>query len=485
MKTNKIIVLLLSLLAFIQGCDDFDSNLDVANTENPNDEILATDPTALESKAGTLMNNWFMATHTADSPVFAMATMADVMTCSWGNFAMRDTSSEPRVAFNNESSYNSAYINETFFNSMYSILSDANSVISGVENELEFENPGAVASMAKFMQAVSIGYLAMTYRDVWLFDETGVLNNGEPVEYKEAMTFAIQKLDEAIILANGSSFTLPDSWIPGEALTNTEFASLMNSFGARMLVMNARNSSESESTDWDKVLEYTNNGITNDFSPVMDDITWYDEYKTYAVYPGWGRVDLYVINMMDSNTPNYWPSGETVLPESTSADARLIMDFEYLTSQDFVAARGTYHYSSYRYSRYDDYIDTFDTPVSEFVVAENDMYKAEALLRLGRNGEAAAVINAGTRTTRGQLPTVGTSTEEIGDAIHYERLVEFPFTSYGLNFFEMRKNNLLQEGTMLHFPVPGTALAAIPAEYYTFGGTSGTPGVDYSSGGWK
>ena len=121
----------------------------------------------------------------------------------------------------------------------------------------------------------------------------------------------------------------------------------------------------------------------------------------------------------------------------------------------------------------------------EFVVAENDMYKAEALLRLNRYSEAAAVINSGTRTTRGQLPNIGTTPEEIAEAIHYERVVEFPFTSYGLNFFEMRKENLLQAGTMLHFPVPGTALAAIPAEYYTFGGTSGEAGVDYSTGGWR
>lgn len=49
----------------------------------------------------------------------------------------------------------------------------------------------------------------------------------------------------------------------------------------------------------------------------------------------------------------------------------------------------------------------------------------------------------------------------------------------------MRKENLLQGGTLLHFPIPGKALQAIPAEYYTYGGTSGESGADYSSGGWR
>lgn len=484
MKTNKIFVLF-SLITFLIGCDDFDTNLDVGNPENPNDEILATDPVALESTTGTLINNWFQTTHSYQSPVFAMATMSDILTCSWGNFAMRDTSSEPRVAFNNEGSYGYAYINETFFNSMYSILSDANTVMYAVNSEVEFDNPEAVEAVAKFTQAIVIGYLAMTYDQVWLSDENGVINEGESVDYKEAMDFAISKLDEAIAFTNQSSFTLPETWVPGMTIDNNYLAALMNSFGARMLTMNARNSTERDATDWEKVLEYANNGITTDFAPVADDIVWYDLYKTYAVYPGWARVDLYVINKMDPSTPAYWPEDTQTLPESTSDDARLATDFEYLSSQDFNAARGTYHYSSYRYSRYDDYITEWTTPMPEFVVAENDMYKAEALLRLNRYSEAAAVINSGTRTTRGELPNIGTTPEEIAEAIHYERVVEFPFTSYGLNFFEMRKENLLQEGTMLHFPVPGTSLAAIPAEYYTFGGTTGEAGVDYSTGGWR
>ncbi|MFI2741534.1 hypothetical protein ACG2LH_02230 [Zhouia sp. PK063] len=485
-KLKYSILFCFTLCIGLTSCEDFETDLNVAYKENPSDETLQSDPTAIVASASGLLNNWFLTTHNYDGPGMAMATMADVFTCSWGNAGMRDLSSEPRVAFNNQSSYGNAFINETYFNALYSVLSDANAVVgSAQENPELFDEPEMITCIGKFSQALSLGYLALVYDQVWVYDETGSYNEGNSINPKEAMEFALMKLDEAIAIADANSFTLPDSWIPGETYTNTKLSKVMNSFGARMLTMNARNSSDRDATDWNRVLAYANDGVTEDFAPLADDITWYDLVKTYLIYPGWARIDLYVINMMDTNTPAYWPSGETVLPESTSADARLKTDFEYLTSQDFVAARGTYHYSSYRYSRYDDYISTWTTTMPELLKAENDLYKAEAMLRLGNLSGAASIINAGTRTTRGELPNIGASAQEIASAIHYERLVEMPLTGAGLDFFEMRKENLLQEGTLLHFPVPGAALDAIPADYYTFGGTTGVAGEDYSDTGWR
>ena len=47
------------------------------------------------------------------------------------------------------------------------------------------------------------------------------------------------------------------------------------------------------------------------------------------------------------------------------------------------------------------------------------------------------------------------------------------------------QENLLQKGTLLHFPVPGKSLESIPAPLYTFGGTQGLAGEDYSNIGWR
>lgn len=488
MKKVINIFSLVALLTFGVSCDDFSTDLDVDNLENPNDDILTSDPVALSATADGIVRNLFMTAHSTAAPGAAMATMADVTTCSWGNFGMRDLSSEPRVAFNNSPAYGNN-VTRSYFNSLYSTLSDANTLALAVQNGTEFDDPDKILTIARFAQATSLAQLALVFDQVWISDENGVVP-GSLLEGASdpatAMTFALDKLDEAIALASANGITFGEAIIPGGAGVNA--VKYMNSLGARWLVGNVRNSAQKAAIDWDRVLTYTQNGITEDFEIYMDDVTWYDLVpKTYLVYPGWARVDMRVVNLMDPNTPDYWEDGVTFQAESTSDDARLASDYQYLSSNNFRPERGQYHYSSYRYSRYDDYITYWTMNVVEFSKAENDMYMAEALLNKAAPdlAGAAAVINAGTRVTRGNLTPVAPLAQDIADAIHYERMVEFAYTSPFLGFFEMRKEDLLQAGTLLHFPVPGKALESIPAEYYTLGGSEGTPGEDYSTGGWR
>ena len=492
MKYIKKIFSIVTFLLFVVSCQDFNTDLNVENLENPNDFILTSDPVALEATAGTLLQNWFMAVHSYNGPGAAFATMADVSTCSWGNFGMRDTSSEPRVAFNNSSSYGSANITNTYFNALYSVLSDSNTLALAIQNGTEFNDATQIEMIAKLGQALSTGYLALVFDKVWISDENGAVEGaaGDGAStYAEAMTFALGKLDEAIAIATANNVSVPEAWLPNNGGNSAQLVAFMNSMGARMLVNNVRNSSQKASIDWTKVLTYANNGLTSDLEIFMDDVTWYDLIpKTYLIYPGWARVDMRVINMMDSSMPAYWTDNLTVVPESTygaGVDARLATDFGYLSSQNFVPARGIYHFTNYRYSRYDSYITNWVENVVEYSKAENDMYKAEALALTNDVAGAAAIINAGTRTTRGELPNVAADLTAVKNAIHHERMVEFSFTGMGLGFFEMRKENLLQAGTLLHFPVPGQALESIPADGYTFGGTAGVAGEDYSSGGWR
>lgn len=489
MKKVINIFSLVALLVFTVSCDDFSTDLNVDNFENPNDDILTSDPVALSATADGIIRSLFLASHTWRSPGPAFATMADITTCSWGNFGMRDTSSEPRVAWNNTSAYAYQYITDTYFGAMYSQLSDANTLAFAVQNGTEFDNPEKIMTLARFAQAVSIAQLAIVFDQVWLSDENGVVA-GPGLEgssdYATAMAFALDKLDEAISIATANGITFDETVIPGGAGVNA--VKYMNSLGARYLVSNVRNSTQKAAIDWNRVLNYAQNGITEDFEILMDDVTWYDLIpKTYLVLPGWARVDMRIVNMMDPNTPDYWEDGVNFQAESTSDDARLATDYQYLSSNNFRPERGIYHFSSYRYSRYDDYITYWTINVTEYSKSENDMYMAEALANKAAPdlAGAAAVINAGTRVTRGNLPPVATDLAAIKDAIHYERMIEFQYTAPYIGFCEMRKEDLLQPGTLLHFPVPGKALEAIPAENYTFGGTTGVPGEDYSIGGWR
>jgi len=486
MKKVINIFSLVALLAFGVSCDDFSTDLGVDNLEHPNDFILTSDPVSLAATADGVLRNLFITAHSYNGPAAAMATMADISSCSWGNFGMRDLSSEPRIAFNNSPAYGNN-VTSAYFNAMYSVLSDANTLALAVENGTEFDNPEKIMTIAKFAQATAIAQLAIVFDQVWLSDETGAIA-GPGLEgssdYATAMTFALDKLDEAIALASANGITFGEAIIPGGAGANA--VKYMNSLGARWLVGNVRNGTQKAAIDWGKVLTYTQNGISEDFEIYMDDVNWYDLIpKTYLVYGGWGRVDMRIINMMDPNTPDYWEDGVTFQAESTSADARLASDYGYLSSNNFRPERGYYHYSSYRYSRLDDYISIWTMNVVEYSKSENDMYMAEAMAHLGDVSGAAGVINAGTRVTRGNLPPVAETLDAVKDAIHYERMVEFAYTAPFIGFTEMRKEDLLQPGTLLHFPVPGTALESIPADYYTLGGTEGVAGEDYSTGGWR
>jgi hypothetical protein len=83
------------------------------------------------------------------------------------------------------------------------------------------------------------------------------------------------------------------------------------------------------------------------------------------------------------------------------------------------------------------------------------------------------------------LPAVALNANAIKNAIHHEVMVEFEYTEKFIGYFEMRKENLLQLGTLLHFPFPGTALVSEPVENYTFGGSQCDASMDYSTRGWR
>jgi len=203
-------------------------------------------------------------------------------------------------------------------------------------------------------------------------------------------------------------------------------------------------------------------------------------------------VDMRVIHMLDPNQPANWPdAGLAALPNDgimNSPDHRADTDFAY-NSNNNRPERGMYRWSTYRYTRFDDYIQAhFFAPVVLMRKCENDLLKAEALTHLNRFADAAAIINAGTRVTRGQLPPVSSSNgNDVIAAIFYERTMELPLTGMGIEYFDMRRRDLLQDGSLLHFPVPAQQLEILQQPFYTFGGINpqyGVPGEDVAINGW-
>lgn len=427
-----------------------------------------------------------------------MATAADNASCSWGNQAMRDMSWEPRKEWNNAPNY--AYQNTTkyTFDKMYSVINTASNVLKAVNGGVNVGDGGSknnmIKAVSKFHQGIAYGTLALVFDRAFIVDEKTSLPDARPEtgsKYNEVAAAAIKYLDEAIALTS-NSFTIPKEWMgTASDVSNTELRKIANSMAARIMANMPRNSTELAAVNWAKVKTYADAGITADFNIINDGyVKWYAEAGDYLTYPGWGVVDMRVVNMMDPTMPAHWTDSPSfpAPPKSTNPlDKRLETDFKYVPSNWLRPERGYYHYSNYRYGRYDNQYALGTGPIPEMLLAENDMLRAEARLYTNDLVGAATIINAGTRKTRGQMPDVLPTADALKQAIHHERNVEMMITGLGLQFFEMRKRNFLQKGTILHFPLPAKTLETFGAKlpFYTFGGPANADGINASNTGWR
>jgi hypothetical protein len=505
MKTYKYLFLFSFIAAvFLSGCE----SLDVKNENDPDFKTAFSNPSDVKGVASSLINTWYQKTFSGDggsgnTPAFAFWVGADAGTCSWGNWAMWDFSHEPRITWDNTPSYSNSAISNDYFNGLYSGLSSANEVLQKVELEgMKITNDDGsdaapmVAAIAHLAQALNLGYIGLVYDKAFVVTEYTDLTQAVPVSpYMDLIDTALVSLDKCIALCNANTFTLPSTWIPSNTVTYTqkEIGELANTVAGLLMSYSPRNKTQNDAVDWNKVLSYANNGLTYDFAPLMNDITWYNLYATYANYSGWGQTDMRLVNMMDPRFPAHWPGANGfdpgVLPtpitsHTDGVDDRIFTDFGPLTSCPFKVERGYYEFSNYRSTRFDKYLTTWTEQLAVFYKAENDLLKAEALLHTSNVAGAAAIINAGTRVTRGHLAPIGATALEVENAIFYERNIELYCSDMGVEFYTMRKADQLQAGTPLHLPIPGAQLAVNLMDYYTFGGNVGVAGEDYSSGGW-
>lgn len=494
---NKILNYILFGSLLLTSCSD--DQLEVANENQPDFlQVYASGEDVFNVVSG-LYNTIYRAEASISGIGPMLAVASDQHSCSWGNFAMRDMSWEPRKPWTNTPGYGYQGNTKWHFDKMYASINTASLALKAMDNGLDIGKDGKdnelVRAFARFNMGIAYGSLALNFDKAFIVDEKTSIENAtvaDATNYAAVAEQALIYLDEVITLSE-NSFTIPASWL-GTAgdITNVELKAYANSWAARILVNMPRNSSENSSVNWTKVLQYARNGITSDMNVINDGYNqWYNSFADYLTYPGWGVVDMYVVNKLDPTMPSHWTDSPTfpAPPESTNlnADHRINTDYEYIPSNWLRSDRGYYHWSNYRYSRYDDIYALGVGPAPQFLKAENDLYIAEALAKTNSLSEAASVINAGTRTTRGRLPEVAANLEQIMNAIHHERTVELNFSGVGLHFYQMRKHDLLQKGTPLHLPLPARTLETFgePQPFYTFGGPEGADGVNGSNGGWR
>jgi len=492
MKT-KILYLFLFTSVLINSCT---KKLDVENTNNPSIENIYSDPESVYGVASSLFYGWYIRTQTHSwSPQMAMMTMADQGTSSWLNSGMRDLSSEPRPELDNSESYAYSYIFEHYWEQNYSILNTANDILKVIDGGMEIGTIGSdgtgedtkmVKAFSYFIQGLSLGNLGLTYDQAFVItDETPdpALELTRP--YNEVVDAAISSLQKCISISETGNFIIPNDWINGKEYTNSELVQLAYSYMARFKVYSARNLSETNAVSWSTVLSYAEKGISSDFEVYMDNVNW-KQWVFHYTYErdDWVRVDARIINLMDNNYPWRLTNGSDP-GIATSADARLASDFTHDNTCPFKPERGYYHYSFYTYTRIP---YTFSNPdfFPEFYTNELELIKAEAYARMNDMSQAITILNASSRSTRGQLPNLSASStqSQVLDAIFYERDIELFVAGFGGSFYDMRRTDRLQKGTVMNFPIPSKELNVLGIDVYSFGGEDNADGVNTSNGGW-
>ena len=487
MKSTYFIIALLSMIS-LTSCH---KDLDIENLNSPSEEQILSDPANVYALVEGSFFNWYMAVTSSISPRMSMWVMADNGTCSWANSGMFHLSSEARATFDNTTSYTYAYIFERYYADLYGTLQQVNIVLRQIDEGMEFGDDGQDTKMVQafcyYIQGATLGYLGLVYDQAFIVTETTPAGEVQPVSsYQDILKAAVESLDKSIEIAKNNSFTVPENWINGSKYSSLELAELASGFAARFLVYGPRNTAENNQTNWSRVLDYANNGLKRDLAPYMDNVRWKSWFRYYTVRPGWARIDARVINLMDDRYPWRFPDDGISPPPAQSDDNRLQSDFTFNSVNNMKPERGYYHFSNYEYTRYPYSISIHTGEVVEFSIAEIDLFKAEAYAELGDLGKAIQIINNGTRTTRGNLSPLSASSskEKVLDAIFYERDIELIQTGFGIAFCDMRRRDLLQTGTMLHFPIPAKELMAMQMPLYTFGGVANADGVNTSDGGW-
>ena len=434
-----------------------------------------------------------------ESLAIPMSAMADHTTSAWcRSFSL---SGEPRLNSFPNNIYNCNYFQLLGqWENSYKAIDQANTILQWLSDSerpvIESEKEALLKSFSLFVSGAAHGYLGLIFDQGIIIKYTDVLPQLEIVGWEKLIEESLVMLDQAIDIAEGNNFIVPHTWLGGQEMTSLEFRQFISAYAARILMSSSRTKEQNEQLDWNKILHYAQNGHKKDFSPVLgDEYGWYDFFWVYTTYPGWHRVDMRVVNLLDHNYPSRWPAdnkswntpdGNDPGP-AAATDSRIETDFEYLDTNNFPPDRGYYRWSHYRFSRYDSIGNQAwygIGPRPTFMAWEVRLIEAEALFRTGNIVGALAILNdpEGPRKVRGNLPDV----EENEDVLRYildEKEIECFLTGAGISYFDMRRTDRLQKGTLLQFPIPCTELEIMLLDIYTI--TNDHDGINGSNGGWK
>jgi hypothetical protein len=443
----------------------------VENLNAPERERALVTAEDVENLIAGQYYTWWYSQASTSSYGMATSVMADQHSASWGNFGMRQQSSEPREPLINDPSWSYAVnIRRGWYRNYRAISTVRDGILAimgadgqlGTEDDLQIGVDGAdnhrAIAFAKFIQGLSHGTLGLLYDGAFIVDETTDLaGDVQRVPYPQVIDAAIGYMEEVIDLCNQEAFDIPGGWMGNADVDSERLARLAHFYIAQYMAYSPRTVAERDAVDWDAtdgVLYHANNGIIENYVMIADDVTWWSSYLRYPERAGWSAGDLrnfgpadqkglgdpdgswvdweketpglrmpFDIDADDIRYPTYPPVagsayGCHLQPRSaTCGGDGLKMKMEYRgMCSGFRPERGTYHFSGYCGISNYGYFNDFLGPMKAHMLFEQDMLKAEAYIRLGQVADALPLINA-TRVTYGALaPVTGAGKVPYDDA---------------------------------------------------------------------
>ena len=500
-----------TLALIAAGCQD----LNVVNPNLPDAARATTQPLTTESFAASSFRSWWPVAGHGGYPGIALVVMSRDVTSGFADFGQLEASTEPRTSWNNSEVNARRQVNQDPWFGYYRTISAANDVVAGVNGGLVIVDPVRTArakAMGKFMQGLSYGYLGLMYDKAVVTDERTKLDTITTptfTPYPAVITAAIAQLDSAAAVAGSQpTMTFPVENFLFQALTRDQFVRLTNSYAARLLAYSPRTRTERVAVNWTEVLRRIDAGIAVDFAPVAQLDILVDDWKrllarlrTAGRPSDYARPSYWLIGQADST--NGWQNwlataNDSRLPFQMRTRDRRIQGAAGPTSPGlymgynlnnlFAISRGSWRFSHYFFLRYGTGISWQTGPQPELTVAEMDLLKAEALIRLGRAAEAVPLINK-TRVANGQLPAVTIDGPPIApgcvprklngtcgslwDALRYEKGIELMGMSAMVPFLDARGWQTMPADTPTQFPIPGRELNTLRQPLYSFGGIGG------------
>lgn len=502
MKKNIIkhgALVLITILSFSQCSED---KFEVENTNAADTEKVLADAT----DAKNLLTGAFrdVIANSVDFSAIFPDLAADQITATNAFSGFWDYAKEPRVAINNDPTNQNDRAYSDPWADFNKSLSTANQLLGLIDNGQEFivgeiDETQLLKSTALMTKGLTLGFLSILYDQAYIVDPTTDLANLSLSNYIEVNATALSTIDEALNIAaslpDDSQVLLHD----GYSLSKDEYIKFGNSFAAKFLISLPRTQSEASSVDYAKVLEYANKGITEDFSPpALEDAFFniHQDWQTFFISEaGYLPNDLKLAHLADTTGthPDSYPTDNSIVLDSVETnDARFYEYFKYEPAFGFLReSRGRWLFTNYRHIRFfsDNDRNVTGIPVNVFHKAELDYIKVEAMVMSGDLAGARELLNTTPRVTAGNLPSIETDDRQtILDALFYEYAIELDLAgTIGTNWTFMRRHNLLQVGTQLHYPVPADELQILGETFYTFGGAenASNEGTADGSNAWR